>query len=255
MDALLIAGGLPQEDEPLYPVTGGTSKALLDIGGKPMAQWVLDAVDGSQFIENVVLVGPEQLHHFSCSKPIAFLPDAGGMLANARAGLNKIREIHPQAEHALVLSCDVPAVTAAMLDWRINDALQHDSDLDYAVITQQSMEARFPGANRSYIKLRDIVVCGGDVNVVRVSLGTEDQIWSKLIEARKSIFKQAALVGYDTLLLLLTRMMTLAGAEKIVCERLGIKGRVSVAPYAELAMDVDKPHQLEILRQDLAGSV
>jgi hypothetical protein len=32
-----------------------------------------------------------------------------------------------------------------------------------------------------------------------------------------------------------------------------IRGRVTVSPYAEIAMDVDKPYQLEILRKDLAG--
>jgi hypothetical protein len=31
-----------------------------------------------------------------------------------------------------------------------------------------------------------------------------------------------------------------------------LKGKVLVCPYAEVGMDVDKPHQLEIMRLDLA---
>jgi len=37
-----------------------------------------------------------------------------------------------------------------------------------------------------------------------------------------------------------------------VCERIGIQGRAIVWPYAEPCMDIDKPNQLELLREDLA---
>ena len=48
MNAIVTAGGIPQPGEPLYEVTQGGPKALLDIAGKPMVQWVLDALSGSQ---------------------------------------------------------------------------------------------------------------------------------------------------------------------------------------------------------------
>jgi hypothetical protein len=60
------------------------------------------------------------------------------------------------------------------------------------------------------------------------------------------------LIGFDTLFLLLFRMVTLDEAAQKVTKRLNIKGRAIVCPYAEVGMDVDKPFQLEILRKDLA---
>jgi hypothetical protein len=63
------------------------------------------------------------------------------------------------------------------------------------------------------------------------------------------------LIGYDTLLLLLLRRITIEGAVKKVTSRLNITGRAILCPYAEVGMDVDKPHQLEILRADLASQV
>ena len=36
-------------------------------------------------------------------------------------------------------------------------------------------------------------------------------------------------------------------------KRIGIRGRAIVWPHAEPCMDVDKPHQLELLRADLAS--
>jgi len=52
--------------------------------------------------------------------------------------------------------------------------------------------------------------------------------------------------------LLLLRMITLEGAVKKVTKRLNLRGRAILTPYAEIGMDVDKPHQLEIMRADLA---
>ena len=53
MDALVVAGGIPKEGEPLYEYTQGKPKALLDVAGKPMIQWMLDALSGSEKIDTV----------------------------------------------------------------------------------------------------------------------------------------------------------------------------------------------------------
>jgi hypothetical protein len=96
-------------------------------------------------------------------------------------------------------------------------------------------------------------VCGGDLNVINVELADKTDLWDRLIAARKSVRRQAALLGYDLLLRLLTRRITLQQGEEKVSQRLGIKGHVVVSPYAELAMDVDKPEQLAIVRRDLGA--
>jgi hypothetical protein len=92
------------------------------------------------------------------------------------------------------------------------------------------------------------------MNVVHSSLVTgNDELWQRIVAARKSALKQAALLGYDTLLMLLLRIVSLQGAQNRVSKRLGLRGRAIVCPYAEIGMDVDKPHQLEIMRKDLSG--
>jgi len=95
-------------------------------------------------------------------------------------------------------------------------------------------------------------VCGGDMNVVGALTVTEnDELFKKVLAARKNVFKQAALIGYDTLFLLLLRRIDTKGAVEKVTKKLNITGRAILCPYAEVGMDVDKPHQLEILRADL----
>jgi GTP:adenosylcobinamide-phosphate guanylyltransferase len=254
MDVVIIAGGIPQPGEPLYEYTQGMPKALLDIAGKPMVQWVLDALSGAERVGSIVAVGVPEDAALRYGKPITFLPNQGGLLENIRSGIHKILETNPAGGRVLTASSDVPSITPAMVDWLISTAEETDHDIYYNVIKKEVMESRFPGSNRSYIHLKDMEVCGGDMNVVHSSLVTgNDELWQRIVAARKSALKQAALLGYDTLLMLLLRIVSLQGAQNRVSKRLGLRGRAIVCPYAEVGMDVDKPHQLEIMRKDLTG--
>lgn len=253
MDAIVTAGGVPQPGEPLYEYTRGISKALLDVSGKPMIQWVLDALTAASTIDRVLIMGLPAESEISCPKLVSYLPSQGDMVANIRAGISELLRINPQAQHVLLASSDIPCITSEMVDWVVKTTMQTDEDAYYNVISRQVMEKRFPTSNRSYIKLKDVEVCGADMNVVATRLvTTNDEIWINLVSARKNALKQAALLGFDTLFLLLLHAITLEAAVNKVTKRLNITGRAILCPYAEVGMDIDKPHQLEILRADLA---
>jgi len=252
MDAVITAGGIPGPEDPLYEYTQGKSKALLEIAGKPMVQWVLDAVCASENIDHVVIIGLESDSALNCTKSVTYIPNQGAMLDNVRGGVFKVAEINPQADHVILVSSDIPALTTEMVDWAVQTAEAHDDDFYYNLITKEVMETRYPGSKRSFVKLKDVEVCGGDMNVVRVAAATgNDELWQKLISARKNPFKQAALFGYGTLILMLTRRLTLEDAVPRIEKQLGIKGHPVLCPFAELGMDVDKPYQYEILRKEL----
>jgi GTP:adenosylcobinamide-phosphate guanylyltransferase len=256
MDAIVTAGGIPTPDEPLYEYTQGENKALLDIAGKPMIQWVLDALEKASMVNNVVIVGlPEDSGVYS-SKVVGYLPNQGEMLNNIRYGAEKIIEVNPKVNLVLSVSSDIPAVTSDMVDWLVNTAQQTDHDVYYNIITKDVMETRFPTSRRSYVHLKNMEVCGGDLNAFRAHAVLDKQdLWEKIVASRKSPLKQAALVGFDTLFLLLTRSLTVEEAEKKAAKRLGLKAHVLKCPYAEIGMDVDKPHQLQIMREELSRLV
>jgi hypothetical protein len=77
-------------------------------------------------------------------------------------------------------------------------------------------------------------------------------LWESLIGTRKSPLRQAGIIGLGTLFRVATRSITLDDLVETVCKRIGIQGRAITWPYAEACMDVDKPHQLELLREDMA---
>lgn len=253
MHAVILAGGEEKQNSPLFALTQGKNKSFLDVAGKPMIQWTIDAVSAADRVDQLHIIGIDASSGVYADKPLSFLPDQGSMLANIIAGVEKVHQLDPSAGHVLLASGDIPALTPTIVDWRIQAGLEKDVDIDYAVVDRRVMEERFPGANRSYIRLNDCEVCGGDLNLVHVKVVKDRSLWERLVAARKNVLKQAALVGWDVLFLLLLRKLTLAEAERRVCRNLDITGHATLSPYAEVAMDIDKPHQLDILRRDLAA--
>jgi GTP:adenosylcobinamide-phosphate guanylyltransferase len=253
MDALVIAGGIPQPEETLYPYTQGKPKAMLDILGKPMAQWVLDAIGGASLVENVVVVGLPEDCGLTCCKRLSFIPNATSMIENIVAGINHVLEIHPTATRVLLSTADIPAITPEIVDWEIETASKTDVDLCYNIVERAVMQKRYPESRRTFTRLKGMEVCGGDLHVIHTSVVSMNTgVWEKLIVARKNPVKQAAILGIDTLILMLLRIITLETAIKKITTRLNMTGAAIVSPYAELAMDVDKPNQLDLVRTDLA---
>ena len=145
MDAIVMAGGTPQPGEYLYEETNGSPKAMLDIAGKPMVQWVLDALGGAKTIDQVVVIGlPADHCDVRCQKPLSFFPDQADMIENIRTEAMKVLEINPQAHHLLLASSDIPGITAEMVDWEVNTAMETDHDAYYHIIRRETMEARYP---------------------------------------------------------------------------------------------------------------
>jgi len=253
MDAIVTAGGIPQPEDSLYAYSHGDSKAMIDVAGKPMVQWVLDALGEAKSVTNVIVIGLSPKSGVTCKKPLYFISNQGRMLANVVAGINKAIELKKDTDYVLLVSSDIPALKPEMVDWLVDKCMQTKDDLYYGICPRDVMEKRFPNSKRTYTHLKDMDVCGADMNMSHVRMATEHlDMWENLIGNRKSPLKQARIIGLGTLFALFTRRLTLDDAIRRVCSRIGIQGRAIIWPYAEPCMDVDKPHQLELMREDLA---
>ena len=123
MDALVLAGGIPKPGDPLYAQTQGKPRALLDVAGLPLAQWVLNALSEAHRGDRVVVVGLDSDSGLTCEHPLAFQPGHGDILENLRAGVGKVLELNPEASCVLCVSSDIPAITGEIVDWIVQSAL------------------------------------------------------------------------------------------------------------------------------------
>ncbi len=253
MDVVLLAGGQLAHDDPLRSENQEGHRSLINIQGKPMAQWVINALSGCDSIGDIYILGLPQETNLNSSKPLHFLSDEGNLFDNIRAGVQRSAEDHPSQSKVMIAAADIPAIRADAVDWLIKQVSEDPNALlYYCVISQQVMDSRFPRSDRSFIRFKDISVCGGDINVIDHKLVSEEKpIWKQISEARKHPLKQARLLGLDSLLLIALHLLTLDKAVEMVCRKLSLDARALLTPYAEMGMDADKPNQLAILRRDL----
>ena len=253
INVVVLAGGQLTSDNPLFNIAPYGRRSLIDIHGKPMVQWVIDALSLSDLVGTLYIIGLSEQMGLKSEKPSIYLPDEGGIFENIQAGVLRSAQDYPEREKVMTASADIPSVTSEMVDWLINQVeAQPDKQLYYNIIQQKVMEKQFPASARSYVHFKDVTVCGGDLNVVDVDLFTRERsIWKRLAATRKHPLQQAGLLGLDTLLLVALRMITLEGAVRKICHKLDITAAALTCPFAEMGMDADKPHQLAILDEIL----
>ncbi len=104
--------------------------------------------------------------------------------------------------------------------------------------------------------MKDGEYCGGDVIGLRPQVMLQSSPFRQADGGTQRLaLHQAALLGFDTLILLLLHRVSCNEPGKDRQQTIGHPGKVIVSPYAEVGMDVDKPHQLDLLRADLAGQI
>ena len=139
------------------------------------------------------------------------------------------------------------------MDWLVRETVPEKGDAYYSIAEREVVEARFPGSKRTFIPFRDGRFCAGSAHVVRINQDVAvPRIWTRLGNARKNPVRMASVIGPKILIGLLFRRLTVEGVMKVFMRRFRITGRAVFTPYAEMAMDVDKPPHLEILRRHLA---
>src|SRR5262245_43628097 len=128
MDAIVTAGGIPNPEDPLYSFLKGDAKALVDVAGKPMIQWVLDALGSAKSVNNVILVGLSAKNQLTCAKPLHFIPNQGRMLSNIVTGVHKSLELDKKNKYVLIVSSDIPTIKPEMVDWLVDTCMQTKDD-------------------------------------------------------------------------------------------------------------------------------
>jgi hypothetical protein len=229
-------------------------KALLDIAGKPMIQWVLDAVSEAKGVGRVTVVGLERGVNLSCNKPLTILPNQGSMIGNIRAGLRSILEENPDAEYVMTVASDIPLVTGEMFDWFIAQVQTARHELYINMVTRQVLERRFPGIKRRINRVGNLELRGAaDISSFQPKIVIQKSGAAERLErARGNPWRQFRFMGFDTLLLLMLRRLDLDAFIQRLSKKHGVDLHPIICPYAEIAMDVDEPVHLEIMNRELA---
>jgi molybdopterin-guanine dinucleotide biosynthesis protein A len=249
--AVVLAGG--DAYDALAAAVGAPAKALVPLKGRPLGAYVLDALEGAQGIRRIVWVG-------ACDRAMrarvdVHVPGGPRLVDSLALGLGAALPGMRPSEKILILSADVPWLRGASVDRFLGDA-GADHDLVLPVVARPAYEATFPGLARTWARLAD-----GDVTGGNLLLGRPDALrtllpWVDLATRdRKVPWRLAFRLGPWTLLSVALRFATLASLERRVARLTGLRVRALRSDDPVLGTDVDRiehlPATLELAAPDL----
>jgi len=211
---------------------GVRSKALVPYRGRPMAEWVLEALRGAGLLavyvgENPGLSPPPRLT----------LPDRGSLLDNLEAALAHVEG------RVLVATADLPHLTPEAVRFLLERA--PEAALVYPIVPKERVEARFPGNRRTYARLREGTFTGGNLLLLDKALFFQAlPLARRAVALRKNPLALARMVGLDILLKLLLGRLSLLEVEARAKRILGVEARALITPYPEVGVDVDREEDL-----------
>jgi molybdopterin-guanine dinucleotide biosynthesis protein A len=238
--AVVLAGG--DATDALARAVGAPAKALVPLKGRPLGAYVLDAVLAARSVRRVVWVGALDA---AMRRRVDLVVPGGPRLVDSLAlGLGAALPDLADGEPVLIVTADVPWLRGASIDRFLRDA-GTTHDLVYPVVDRGAYEATFPRLERTWVRLADGHVTGGNL-----LLGSADALrtllpWVDLAtRGRKAPWRLAARLGAGTLLSLVLGRATLASVERRVGRLLGLSVRALRSDDPVLGTDVDRIDQL-----------
>jgi hypothetical protein len=132
----------------------------------------------------------------------------------------------------------------------VEECGSQEADIYYAIVEEKTMEAQFPNSRRTFVPFKDGRYSGGDIHLADIMVPTKTDIdlLRSLTSARKNYLEQARALGFRFIVRFLLRMMTVHEAVERCREVLNLDARAVDTRYVELGMDLDKPHQYEMIK-------
>lgn len=235
--AVVLAGGRASRE---FAEVGGVHfRALADLNGTPMVQYVLRALQEAKSITRVVLVAPSGFPD-QPGTDLRVVGD-GDLADNILAGLQACSE----AEHALLVTADIPFLSPASVEDHVRLCLEQDADCCYTAVSREACLKRFPMMKRTWLRTPQGYVTGGNVVLQRLAAAEREMdVLRRAYRARKNPLFLAGLIGTRNVAKFAVGRLTLQDIEQSVSRILGVRCRLVLTPHADLATDVDRPEDL-----------
>ena len=247
--ALLLAGSRPGGD-PFAAAHGVAAKALIPVAGSAMIMRPVRALLSNSRIDSVRVLAQD------CAPLTGALPDDGRLSVEASGETIATTIEAIVADPAtrwpvLVTTADHALLTSAMIDDFCSRA--EGADLAIGLVERGTLMARLPQTTRTWIGFRGEAVSGANL----FALGSPKamravRLWREIEQDRKKGWKLLAMLGLPGMMGL-ARLWTLDKVVRRIGRKLGLSIRAIRLSDPLAAVDVDKPADLELVEQILAG--
>lgn len=249
--AIVLAGSREPAADSVARHAGVSVKALARVGGEPMLARVLDALAASGRVERTAVVvdpatlrlPPPDLVRLLERPGVLSLPAAGSPSLSLLAAIERLGD---GGFPYLVTTADHPLLTGNMIQAFL-DGLDTRADAGIALAAASLVESAYPDAVRTFYRLGPERYSGCNLFLLRTAAARRlPAFWSELERHRKRPWRLVAAVGIGPLLRFLFNRLELDAAMALLGRMAGASVAAVVLPYAEAAIDVDKPADLAL---------
>ena len=254
--ALVLAADRGAGD-PVSRTAGVAHKCLAPVAGKPMVERVVAALAASPHVDRsaVSLRDPDLARQVAALVPLL---ESGRLIPLQAADSPSSSVLQAAAElprpfPLLVTTADHALLTTQMVDHFCIESLASGSAVAAGVTASGVLLARYPQSRRTYLVFRDERYSGSNLFALTdESALRAAQLWRRAEQQRKQPWRIAAIFGPRLLLSYLLRRFSLDEAMARISARIGLSVAAVKMPFAEAAIDVDKPADLELVEKILA---
>jgi 2-phospho-L-lactate guanylyltransferase (CobY/MobA/RfbA family) len=245
LDVIILAGA--RNEGPLKEVSASDHEALIKIADLPMVEYVIKAAKQAKNTGRIIVVGPKDEIEKSIQEKVDIFIEAGNTMQD---NILRAMEILEESEYILLMTSDIPLITAEVIDEYIATCIGDSrADLYYPIIPKQTNLEKYPTVKRTYFHLAEGIFTGGNMVIVKPAVfnGANDLL-AKAIAWRKKPWKLSKLLGMKFILKFVVGHLSIDEIENKVAKITGCKGQFMITNHPEIGFDVDKPSDLEIMR-------
>jgi CTP:molybdopterin cytidylyltransferase MocA len=249
-----LAGRRPGEDR-FAGAHNVAAKALIPVGGEPMLGRVARTLLDSPSVGRIVVLSQQAealltggLAWMADEPRIATAEAGDGISASVAAVAGSAAAPYP----VLATTADHPLLTPEMIEAFIAGAA--GADAAFAMVERRTVESVHPGTRRTWLKAADGHYSGANLfafMTVRSRSGIES--WARAEKDRKRALRLLSYLGPAIFLRAVTRTISLDAAAEWAGRKAGVRLKAVPLPFAEAAIDVDKPADLELAERILAA--
>lgn len=220
---------------------------MIEIGGKPVVWWVVEALKACPQIGSVTVVSRKACETCVPNADL-FLEEAEDETGNLLKGL----QMGANTDRVFMISGDAPLITPQALTDLFENA--PDADVVYPVVERADIDREFPERKWIYFKTPEGEFTGSSCFLFKRQAVLDRVDWvRKVFESRRSLFKLARMWGPMFVLKFAFHRLTLEDAARSAGRILGLSGLPYITHHTGFAIDLDHADDLPIISKRLAG--
>lgn len=243
--AIVLAAGRGPDD-PMAKAFGVTHKCTLPVNGVPMLQRVVTALRAAKSITSISI-------SIESSAIVASALGANTgtieiITSENSAPLSAIRTIEKNPAYPVLLTtADHALLTPEMVDYFCNQAEHNNADFSAGLAQADVILKAYPQSVRTFFSFKHDKVSGCNLFAVHTEKGLRIlERWKYLEAVRKKPWRLVAAFGPLAFIRFLLGTLSLDDVFAVVSKRLELIAKPVLMPFAEAAIDVDKPADLEL---------